>query len=104
MLDPQHDVGHAAPDGRARDARYNRLMPGGGYVAIEVVAVQASDVRSPTSRGRLLLERRADQGRRIGHAPPVVAELTGEDADALIAELFRLAHDNAALARCLMQW
>jgi hypothetical protein len=105
MLDPQHDVGHAAPDdGRTREARYHRLMPGGGYVAIEMVAVQASDAPTPTSRGRLLLERRADQGRRTGHAPPVVAELAGEDADALIAELFRLAHDNAALARGLMQW
>ena len=105
MLDQQHDAGHETTDGRTRDARYHRPMPGGGYVVIEIEVVQGvADAPPPTPCGRLILERRADQGRRIGHAPPVVAELMGEDVDALIADLFRLAHDNAALARGLMQW
>jgi hypothetical protein len=33
----------------------------------------------------------------------VVAEMSGDDRDELIADLFRLACDNAALARSLMR-
>ena len=55
-------------------------------------------------RGRVIMERRADIGRRIGHQPPVVAEMWGDDTAELMAELFRLACDNAALARSLMRW
>jgi hypothetical protein len=54
--------------------------------------------------GRVTLERRADQDRRIGHRPPVVAELTGDDVDEIMTDLFRLACDNAALARSMMRW
>jgi hypothetical protein len=104
MLDQQHDVGHPGPDGRTHDARYHRPMPGGGYVEIEVEVVQTADASPPSSRCRLILERRSDSGRRIGHAPPVVADVVGEDVDALLADLFHLAHDNAALARRLMRW
>ena len=100
MLDQQHDAGHARSDGRPREARYHRPMPGGGYVEIEIEPTQDR----VQSRGRLIIERRADVARRLGHEPPVVAEEVHDDTDALIAELFRLAHDNAALARRLMQW
>jgi hypothetical protein len=102
MLDQHHDAGHAAHDGDTRDARYHRLMPGGGYVEIEVEHVAMAESTRP--RGRLIVERRADLGRRLGHQPPIVAEVMHDDVDALIAELFHLAHDNAALARSLMQW
>jgi hypothetical protein len=54
-------------------------------------------------RGRVVMERRADPGRRHGHHAPVVAELVGDDRDELTADLFRLACDNAALARSLMR-
>jgi hypothetical protein len=102
MLDQSHDVGHEAPDGRSRDARYHRLMPGGGYVGIEVEMVSIDDTTRP--RGRLIVERRTDHDRRLGHQPPIVAEMAHDDFDALVAELFQLAHDNAALARSVMQW
>jgi hypothetical protein len=102
MLDHHHDPGHAAPDGRTRDARYHRPMPGGGYVEIEVDPATLGDSMRP--RGRLIVERRSDHGRRIGHQPPIVVDLSHDDVDALVADLFRLAHDNAALARSLMQW
>jgi hypothetical protein len=49
------------------------------------------------------MERRADPARRYGHQAPVVAELSGDDRDELMADLFRLARDNAALARSLMR-
>ncbi|HEV7994437.1 MAG TPA: hypothetical protein VGP25_21625 [Gemmatimonadaceae bacterium] len=102
MLDQHHDVGRAARNGDTREARYHRLMPGGGYVEIEVEQVSTGESARP--RGRLIVERRAESGRRLGHQPPVVAEVMHDDIDALIAELFQLAHDNAALARSLMQW
>jgi hypothetical protein len=102
MLDQHHDAGRDAADDRARDARYHRLMPGGGYVEIEVELISSGDSTQP--RGRLIVERRTDQGRRLGHQPPIVADVMHDDLDALMAELFHLAHDNAALARRLMQW
>jgi hypothetical protein len=102
MLDQQHDAGRAAPDGSTRDARYHRLMPGGGYVEIEVELITTADSTRPL--GRLIIERRTDHGRRLGHQPPIVAEVLHDDLEALLAELFQLAHDNAALARSLMQW
>jgi hypothetical protein len=79
-------------------------MPGGGYVDVEMDAVRESEDAGGRVCGRLILERRADQGRRTGHRPPVVAELTGDDVDAVMADLFRLACDNAALARSLLRW
>jgi hypothetical protein len=102
MLDQHHDIGHVAPDSGTRDARYHRPMPGGGYVEIEVEQITIGESTRP--RGRLIVERRADLGRRLGHQPPIVADVMHDDIDALIAELFQLAHDNAALARCLLQW
>jgi hypothetical protein len=102
MLDQRHDVDREAPDGSPRDARYHRLMPGGGYVEIEVELISSGESTRP--RGRLIVERRTEQGRRVGHQPPVVADVVRDDLDALVAELFQLAHDNVALARSLMQW
>jgi hypothetical protein len=104
MLDQQQDAGHAAPDQRSRTALYRRPMPGGGYVEVELEVVgEANDARV-RRRGRVILERRAELSRRVGHQPPIVAELVGEDVDGLMAELFRMVRDNAALARSLMQW
>ncbi|PYP75705.1 MAG: hypothetical protein DMD35_20695 [Gemmatimonadetes bacterium] len=81
-------------------------MPGGGYVEVELDAASADTAPESTGapiRGRLVMERRADPGRRYGHRAPVVAELTGDDRDELVADLFRLARDNAALARSVMR-
>ena len=102
MLDQHHDAGRGAAEGELRDARYHRLMPGGGYVEIEIQPIVEGESRR--SRGRLIVERRSEQGRRIGHQPPTVTEIEHDDVDVLIAELFQLARDNAALARQLMQW
>ncbi|MDB4881585.1 MAG: hypothetical protein JWL95_351 [Gemmatimonadetes bacterium] len=104
MLDQQEDTGHAPADGRLRTALYRRPMPGGGYVDVEMDAVRGSTEVVARAWGKVILERRADHRRRTGHRPPVVAEMAGDDADELMAELFRLARDNAALARSLMRW
>lgn len=104
MLDQQQDAARVARDGGAGATLYRRPMPGGGYVEVELDALP-SDVtpEAEAIRGRVILERRADPGRRYGHRAPVVAEMAGDDRDELMAELFRLASDNVALARNLMR-
>jgi hypothetical protein len=106
MLDQQQGAERRALDGTRGAPIYRRQMPGGGYVEVELdpspIHAGRDERRSPI-RGRVVMERRADPGRRSGHAAPVVAELTGDDRDELMADLFRLARDNCALARSLMR-
>jgi hypothetical protein len=106
MLDQQQGTDLGAREGPPGAAVYRRAMPGGGYVEVELEASPAhaaSGVMAARIRGRVIMERRADPGRRYGHRAPVVAEMSGDDRDELIADLFRLACDNAALARSLMR-
>jgi hypothetical protein len=106
MLDQQQDAERGAHDDMRDSPLYRRPMPGGGYVEVEL-DLPRSDAESGGAHGpvhgRLVMERRADPGRRYGHQAPVVAELSGDDRDELMADLFRLARDNAALARRLMR-
>ena len=112
---------------------YHRELPGGGYVAIEMVvdadvgemteieriAVErrGDEVRrfghQPPSfakpagrpfRARVCVERRTEPGRRDGHEPPVIAEAEGETSNTVFGELYRIASDNAAVARGLLRW
>jgi hypothetical protein len=106
MLDQQQDADHGAREGLSGAAPYRRPMPGGGYVEVELDSPLA-DLTPGTAgvrvRGRIIMERRADPRRRYGHQAPIVAELSSDDRDELMADLFRLAQDNAALARSLMR-
>jgi len=106
MLNQHQDAKHGAPDGYSADTLYRRPMPGGGYVEVELDAVGASadaETGKQAHRGRIVMERRVDPGRRHGHRAPVIAELAGDDRDELMSELFRLAQDNVALARSLLR-
>jgi hypothetical protein len=106
MLDQQQDAERGAHNETRGAPLYRRPMPGGGYVEVEVDVTPtdaASSAGGRSLRGRIVMERRADPGRRYGHSAPIVAELAGDDHDELIADLFRLARDNAALARTLMR-
>ena len=105
MLDQHQDAAHGAHEGPSGDTLYRRPMPGGGYVEVELdAASESADVPGKRShRGRVVMERRVDPGRRYGHRAPVIAELAGDDRDELMSELFRLAQDNAALARSLLR-
>jgi hypothetical protein len=106
MLDQHQDAAHSAHEGQAGDTLYRRPMPGGGYVEVELDAARQSADDEPGTRrhrGRVVMERRVDPGRRYGHRAPVIAELAGDDRDELMSELFRLAQDNAALARTLLR-
>lgn len=104
MLDQQRDVGRVAPETRSSNDLYRRPLPGGGFVEVEMDAMPGPEGAPERYRGRVIVERRGDIGRRIGHEPPVVAELSGDDADELMTELFRLAQDNSSLARGLLRW
>lgn len=106
MLDQQQDAERGAHNETRGAPLYRRPMPGGGFVEVELDASRADAALSGSGgplRGWIVMERRADPGRRYGHSAPVVAELASDDHDELIADLFRLARDNAALARNLMR-
>jgi hypothetical protein len=105
MLDQHQDAAHGTREGQSGDTLYRRPMPGGGYVEVELDAVSASadEPGKRSHRGRVVMERRVDPGRRYGHRAPVIAELAGDDRDEVMSELFRLAQDNAALARSLLR-
>ena len=112
---------------------YHRELPGGGYVAIEmIVDGEADEVpaleRVPVERrgdevrrfghqppsfvkaagrpfrARVCVERRAEASRRDGHEPPVIAEANGDTSHMVFGELYRIASDNAAVARGLLRW
>lgn len=89
-------------DGRSGDRRsaerlFHRDLPGGGYVAIELVAPGAA----PGRRVRVIVERRADRSRRLGHRPPVILDEEWK-AERGFGELYRMACDNVAIARGLL--
>jgi hypothetical protein len=82
---------------------YSRPMPGGGYVRAELLVSQPADVAGELLRGRVVMERRS-------HVPPsadeeelVVEEVEGDNQDAIVAELVRIARDNAAIARGVLR-
>jgi hypothetical protein len=85
---------------------YRRELPGAGYVAIDLTSVadDAETASDDRPRIRVYVERRASEDRRAGHVPPVVAEFAGDQGAPEVGELYRLASDNAALARALIEW
>ena len=106
MLDQHQDAEHGAREGQSSDTLYRRPMPGGGYVEVELDVALTAEGAEPVKRphrGRVVMERRVDPGRRYGHRAPVILELARDDRDELMSELFRLAQDNAALARSLLR-
>ena len=74
-----------------------RRLPGGGYVAIRVE-------RAPEiTRTRVSVERRAIAERREGREPVVIAEADGDERSPAFTDLYRIAADNAAIARALLR-
>jgi hypothetical protein len=84
------------PARKDRPSVYRRDLPGGGYVAIEV------ERELPLARTRVSVERRAIADRREGHTPVVIAEADGDERSPSFNELYRIAADNAAIARALI--
>ena len=82
---------------------YRRELPGGGYVAIDIKRGRARGAGADAARCRVSVERRAKQDRRAGHEPVVIAEVDGDEQSPAFAEMYRIAADNAAIARALLQ-
>jgi hypothetical protein len=80
---------------------YSRPLPGGGFVAIEATEPGPDGV---SVYAQLLVERRADPARRVGHSPPVVAEALAVDAQHALDALYGIAANNVEIARALMRW
>lgn len=78
-------------------AVYWRELPGGGYVAIDIRRERE------ISKSCVSVERRAKHERRGGHRPVVIAEADGDERSPGFAELYRIAADNAAIARALLE-
>lgn len=78
-------------------AVYERELPGGGYVKIDVRREQQA------SRTRVFVERRAKHERRPGHQPVIIAQADGDERSPHFGDLYRMATDNAAIARKLLE-
>lgn len=78
---------------------YERELPGGGRVTIELGAEESAS----RYRGAVKVERRDAEDRRVGSVP-VIAEIEGATEGDVFGELYRIASDNAAVARGLLRW
>ena|ERR1043165_3208530 len=85
---------------RDRAPVFRRELPGGGYVVIGV----ERPTQDQTARTCVWIEQRG-KDRRGGDAEmPVIAVADGDEQSDGFTELYRLAADNAAVARCLLKW
>lgn len=94
----QHETVHeTSTDRRGAERLFHRDLPGGGFVAIELAGLSATERRI-----RVMVERRSDRARRVGHKPPMIHDepWTPERG---IGELYRVACDNVAIARLLLK-
>lgn len=100
-LEPR-DAGEGERTPRKNEALYTRPMPGGGYVRVELVVSDRGAVANERRRGRVVIEQRTLA--RVGEAIPlVVEELEGDDENEVVEQLFRIARDNAAIARRVLR-
>lgn len=103
---PNQPEDTAQPGAAARgevQSWYSRPMPGGGCVRVELLVSEPAHLAAERLRGRVVMERRS-------YAPPapedeqlLVEEVEGDDANSVVTELFRIARDNAAIARRMLR-
>jgi hypothetical protein len=96
------DIGSGAEQAGASQPLYARSMPGGGYVRVELVVSDRGDVARERRVGRVVIEPRDPSPRRDDGAPLVVEEVEGDENE-VMAECFRIARDNAAIARRVLR-
>ena len=87
----------AGSERRSAERLFHRDLPGGGYVAIELIPASSTE-----RTVRVIVERRSDRSRRHGHRPPVILQESWKPERGL-GELYRLACDNVAIARGLLR-
>jgi hypothetical protein len=84
-------------------ALYSRPMPGGGFVRVELLVSEPANFATERLRGRVVMERKTYAPPALGDDQFVVEEVEGDDANVVVAELFRIARDNAAIARRVLR-
>jgi hypothetical protein len=75
---------------------YRRELPGGGYVAINVMRERE------VSRTRVLVEHRVADDRGENE-PLIIAEVDGDERSESFTGMYRIAADNAAIARAILE-
>ena len=85
---------------RNRSPVFRRELPGGGYVVIGV----EPPTRERAARTCVWVETRETDRRGESVETPVIAIADGDERSASFTELYRLAADNAAIARGLLKW
>lgn len=73
-------------------------------VRVELLVHNPGNVANERARGRVVIDVAGvppADAERVG--PVVVEELESDDADQMVGELFRIARDNAAIARRMMR-
>ena len=80
---------------------FRRELPGGGYV---VIGVERPTTDRSVARTCVWVERRDKDDRQTGLDAPIIASVDGDERSAAFTDMYRLAADNAAVARALMQW
>jgi len=82
---------------------YERQLPGGGFVSIEVTPTR-NLLGLRKYHGDVVVERRTELERRRGHVAPVVAEVDAPTISSVFHELLPVAQSNVAVAtRCLVR-
>ena len=93
-----HDRTEATP----RAAVFRRELPGGGYV---VIGVERPTTERSVPRTCVWVERRQNDERDAEFRDaPLIATADGDEQSPAFTEMYRLAADNSAVARGLMQW
>jgi hypothetical protein len=93
---------HERTDTAPRAAVFRRELPGGGYV---VIGVERAGADRSVPRTCVWVERRHGDERDAEYTEaPLIAVVDGDEQSAAFSEMYRLAADNAAVARGLMQW
>ena len=100
---PQDADERGAREQATSQSLYSRPMPGGGYVRVELLVSEPANLAAERLRGRVVMERRSYTPPAIGDEQLVVEEVEGDDATVVVAELFRIARDNAAIARRVLR-
>ena len=78
---------------------YWRELPGGGFVALDIVPLSPGD----GFIGMIIVERRAEAARREGSSPPVIAEACGRTTEGLLHRLLPIARSNPAIGSALLR-
>ena len=79
---------------------YMRELPGGGFVAIDVVSSSHALFGATSYHGEVLVERRGHP--RDSERPLVVAEVSGATMGAVLQELIPVALSNSAVAAAVL--